>query len=706
MGGAGGAAGRAGGAAGTASGAGGTAGGAAFGGDPPRGLIVSPFAAARLVAPIGQRTLPIASVDIDADGWLDVAYGIYPDPPTGDGVVGVALNDHQGGFRPMVQTTFPPYLGVFFADVNSDGKADAIATTSDQTMVTIRLGLGDGRFSLASKWASVSPCGPSINRKVAIGDLNGDGKVDLVVSDSCTGPTPSVRVSVFSGDGTGSFPQPTMTETSGSARRSLLIRDVDQDGHPDVLVADLETVIFKNMGDGLLGPPTRHPLGMNIQVADMDGDGRPDLVGQVNDLLIAFNRGDGTFAEPITVAPCRSSLAVGDLNGDGRPDIACELESRGVQVLMNSGKGTFAAPLPLVGDGPPTAMADWDHDGDTDLIATQGAVVFFNEGGSLPTRTVRRSFPASTAIRLADLNGDGLQDIINVDRGRCRVFPGRTDGTFGDELVLPEFPLSGLPGVGDVNGDGKPDLAFTYIEPEGKVAVALNDGTARFATPTFFGAGPYAAEAAVVDLNRDGKGDVVARVAGGVAVLLNDGAGVLKAAVQYPIGDVRTMLTGNLDGGGAPDVIAASPEGVWVLLNQGDGTLAAPVKYGPGGGPLALLDINGDQRPEIAAATATDVIVLRNAGDGTFAAPVPIGGTNLAMTTNPLSPSALIAGRLNADQADDLVALYGDTVRTLFGDSSGAMWRGPVFWLRPSLPALAVGDLNEDGRTDLLIPRQ
>ncbi|MGN6430811.1 MAG: FG-GAP-like repeat-containing protein [Gaiellaceae bacterium] len=324
---------------------------------------------------------------------------------------------------------------------------------------------------------------------VAIGDLNADGKPDLVTASS----DPSI-VSVLLNKGGGSF-RVRRDYIVGAGAWSVAIGDLNGDGKPDLAVADLDlgaVSVLMNKGDGTFGARREYataPGPLSIAVGDLNGDGKPDVVTNSGDTVsVLLNRGDGTFAArqdyPVAGGGDNVSVAIGDLNGDGKPDIVTAGGT--VSVLLNKGDGTFA---------------------------------------------VRRDYPvAGSAAAIGDLNGDGKPDLALANGSSVSVLLNHGDGSFG---ASHEYPLLHPPGwdtagseslaIGDLNGDGKPDLVTGNVDVH--VSLLLNGGAGSFRTTLDLGAQKCTPSytdrsVAISDLNGDGRPDL-AVVGDGVCVLFN-----------------------------------------------------------------------------------------------------------------------------------------------------------------------------------------
>jgi hypothetical protein len=343
-------------------------------------------------------------------------------------------------------------------------------------------------------------------------------------------------------------------------------------------------------------------------------------------------------------------IAIGDVNGDGIPDlvVASECEIGGcyggeVSVLLGNGDGTFQA------------------------------AVAYSSGGI-----------DAASVAIADLNGDGIPDLVVASdqcqgcTGSISVLLGNGDGTFQAAV----FYNSGFTGatsvaIGDVNGDGIPDL----IAAGGSdVGVLLGNGDGTFQPGITYGSGGYGAISVVVaDVNGDGHLDlIVASVCmssgcdgdspGGVGVLLGNGDGTFQAAATYGSGGFSTdsLAVADVNGDGIPDLVAANAYecdgcvngGVGVLLGNGDGTFEEAVSYSAGwprAYSVAIGDVNGDGYSDLVVTgwdgkryASGEVSVLLGNGNGTFGASVEFG-------SNGANPLSVAVGDVNGDHRLDLV---------------------------------------------------
>jgi hypothetical protein len=347
----------------------------------------------------GYDTWSLAVGDLNRDGKPDLVVANRND--TTEGTVGVLLGNGDGTFQPVVTYASggPGTFSVAIADVNSDGKPDVLIV-NDHSGVGVLLGNGDGTVQTVVTY----PSGLLTAFDMAAADVNADGKPDLIVVGFFLNVSDQLWVSAASvllGNGNGTFQTPTIYPSGGYAPPGVAVADVNGDGKPDIVVANNGassvnagngTVgVLLGKGDGTFGAASSYASGgydaASIAVADLNGDGKPDLIvgNCCDDTLIngivgvLFGIGNGTF-QP--VVPYRSgtyyvwSLAVADANLDGIPDIAASggansaYNKPGPGVLLGNGDGTFeTAVIYPSGPSQSVAMADVNGDGKPDLIS-------------------------------------------------------------------------------------------------------------------------------------------------------------------------------------------------------------------------------------------------------------------------------------------------------------------------------------------------
>ncbi len=322
----------------------------------------------------------VAVADLNHDGKPDlvVANGYNGSIP-GNGGVGVLLGNGNGTFQPAItyDSGGPGAFGnsVAIADVTGDGKLDLVVVDSCNdgfcnggNWVAVLKGNGDGTFRKALKHRSA---GASWQAKVAdvngdgipdlLVDFNGDGKLDAVVTsfcstDGCIGGHGTVGM--FLGNGDGTF-QPVVNYFTGGAASAVAAADINGDGKLDVVVANggsSTLSVLRGNGDGTLQPPTFYSVPgytTSIVVADVNEDGKLDLIAGNGDYTVVggasvlLGNGDGTFQSPTTYSSLEygaGPVAIADLNGDGRPDLLVTNDCDS-PACSPSGKGSVAVLL-------------------------------------------------------------------------------------------------------------------------------------------------------------------------------------------------------------------------------------------------------------------------------------------------------------------------------------------------------------------------
>jgi hypothetical protein len=627
----------------------------------------------------------IAVGDLNGDGLPDV---VYADGYVSDVLssVGVLLGTPSGLGPARIYPVGHGANWVTLSDVNGDGALDILAVNSDPFYghsISVLLGNGHGAFVPGTNvdlgvGASVT-C-------VQAGDLNGDGHVDLVASVSN-----GTFVYVLLGNGDGTFGPPTLFASSNNTH-ALALADLNGDGHLDVVCGGDEATVLFGIGDGTFADRQFLGVGGGMPVvSDLNHDGIPDIAFTGgSEVTVLLGMGSNKFASPSTFATgfTAAAIAVGDINGDGIPDIATSNDyTSTVSVLLGNGDGSFGkAPVYPVGGYPTCAAAgDLDGDGIPDLAVTNnnsGTVSLFRgrgDGTFTAATAVLAPFPNEVTIQ--DLNHDGIGDLVVGGTG-ITVFLGAGGFTFGAARTYDDTLFFNSVAVGDLNGDGIPDLAATYpgkfadIRPwnfiPGTAVYVLfgaGDGTFRAETTYTVGQTPY--DVAIVDVNGDGRNDLVVANAGSstVSVLLADGHGGMGTEVEYPVGvNPNALAVGDFDGDGHLDiaVTSASNNSASIIRGRGDGTFLGPnviESLGPVNTPqaIAAVDLDRDGHVDLVLSTAYDngVRVLRGLGDGTFA-PDEIYGTGVG-------PGRVAIRDFNGDGFADLAVpnAYTNTVTIL-----------------------------------------
>ncbi len=357
-------------------------------------------------------------------------------------------------FIPLRRSEFAAQVGyatgdypnsIAVGDLNGDGKADiAVANQGNSSVVsTVSVLLSNNNGTFEPKVDYPTGNNP---RSVAIGDLNGDGKADLAVTNqglvSATGGT----VSVLLNNGNGTFAVKKDYQ-AGSGPWSVAIGDLNGDGKEDLAVGGQNSYvsIYLNNNNITFQPKVDYLVeggAQSLKIGDLNNDGRADLaMASIRSLSVMLNNGNGNFSKTYYTLGSNytSSVAIGDLNGDGKLDIAITnalgnhngivINSFLVSIFLNNGNGTFATKVDYPTGISPSSVAIGDLNGDTKLdlaIASLGNnsfSVFLNNGnGTFPTKVNYPIGSGVDSITIADLNGDGKMDIAVVGQGNATLF--------------------------------------------------------------------------------------------------------------------------------------------------------------------------------------------------------------------------------------------------------------------------------------------
>lgn len=361
----------------------------------------------------GWTALANALADVNGDGVLDLVVVnecISSDNCAGGGVVGVLIGNSDGTFQPVQTYGSGGFLEssvagavLAAADVNGDGIIDLLVANACISgdnctaggVIAVLVGNGNGTFKPAQTYAS----GGVFPNAIAVQDVNGDGKPDLLVANYCGTLNGCYGIlGVLFGVGDGTF-EPVQTNlTGGSAAMSLAVGDVNHDGHPDIFIGHSNYGRFPgrstwsvmlNNGNGTFQTAKTYDSGAwwvsSIAVRDVNGDNNPDLLlvttgARVNDhyhgiLNVSLGNGNGTFAaarKTSTGGGFSTAIALADVDRNGNLD-ALIVDSRGLGAWQGHGDGTFRLPSrnPAPGHSHTIALADLNGDTRPDIAVAE-----------------------------------------------------------------------------------------------------------------------------------------------------------------------------------------------------------------------------------------------------------------------------------------------------------------------------------------------
>lgn len=628
---------------------------------------------------VGQYPASVAIGDFNGDGKADLAVAASD-------ALYLMLGSGGGNFQ-MTASILPSNgLSVVAADLNSDGKLDLALSNQPAsgpvTLVTL-LGNGDGTFQSPLS----SDAGPGIADFLGVADFNGDGKPDIAISGEYTG-----TLTVRTGKGDGTFGPDTVYLAGGAqVSTSFDMTDVNGDGNLDFVVSDSTSgVVAQNIygnGDGTFQAPPYYPtpgaangtVVSSLAAADFNGDGKQDVFTSDGSLWLGNGSGAFELAASAPGVGAVSFAVAGDFNGDGVPDLATTSG-----VALGNGNGTFRSALPYPGGiiANYIVTGDFNRDGKLDLAlapynpsdvlglpgAANISVLLGNGDGTFqqaaaPALSNARPF----ALAAGDFNGDGKPDlaVVNygvfqgttVDAGGVSILLGNGDGTF---MVGPQIAAGNNPAhvaAADINGDGKLDLvvATTTNGTNGALAVFLGNGDGSFNPQPLIATAPNIVQwITILDLNGDGKPDILeCENNADIGFFAGNGDGTFQAEIPFPAGpNPLQVATADFNGDGEPDLAVADNN-----------------SYGGGGGWVALLNASGSATAAMPAISANGSAAT---ADITALSPASIAalyGSNLATGTAQPTGSSLPT------------TLAGTSVTIT--DASGKQQLAPLFYVSP-----------------------
>jgi len=580
--------------------------------------------------------------DIDGDGKPDLSIANI-----NDNSVSVLRNTSTLGvisFASKVDfTTGTNPNSISIGDIDGDGKPDLAVANENSSSVSVLLNTSSpGTINFATKVDFITT-GPVIY-SVSLGDIDGDGKPDMAVAN-----TTSNSVSVFLNTSTvGSISFAAKIDfTTGTSPESISIGDIDGDGKPDLIVANDDSYsvsVFRNTSTvGAISLAAKvdfttgtHPYAVSI--GDIDGDGKPDLTtanygsNSVSVLRNTSTTGAISFATKVdlTTGSTPYGVCVGDLDADGKPDIAvANTYATSVSVFHSAPKippviSSFSPLSGVVGTTVTITGTSFNTNPANNIVffgATQANVSAATATSLTVTVPIGTTYQYISVTNLAlNLTAYSAKPFIVTLAGNI-AFTNKQDLATGTQPYLVN--------ISDIDGDGKPDLVVAN-GVSNSISVFLNtstSGTVSFAARVDLATGTSPESASIGDIDGDGKPDLVVANNGSntISVFRNTstiGNVSFAANVDFTTGVNPTPVSiGDLDGDGKPDLAVPNYGSNTVSIfrntsNVGTISFAAKVDITTGVNPIpaSIGDIDGDGKPDLVLANhgSNTVSVFRN----------------------------------------------------------------------------------------------
>lgn len=687
---------------------------------------------------IGSSPSDLSIADVDGDGLLDVLVSIWDNQ--------VAVYRNKGNLLLDTKINYAVGLSpshILTGDLDGDNKHDIIIANYDGRSFSV---LKNNSVSGLVNFTDRTDFAAGIRSEhVSIGDLNADGKLDVVVVNK-----KDKTISVFkniSNPGLIQFDNQ-LTYKSGTETEEAAIGDMNGDGKPDIIVANYgnlynfesgEITLLKNISEnGNLSfddSQTIRSFGLysTMDLADMDGDGKLDIVTIQSGNAVSIGLNKPSFPTSIvSFAPMSATNgATVTIEGVNFNAVlannivyfgnlkAAIVKASSTQLVVKVPAGASYAPITVLNIGKGlTAVSKLNF---TPQFSPTKTLITNNDFLDKQEFTTGR---APSAINSGDFDGDGLLDLVSANYFGNSISVLRKNTNSGmigyaenidiETGLYPQFVE-----IADMNGDGKLDILVAN-SGDNNFKILINQsngvGNIQFDVKYSFTTGGNPISLAVSDLNLDGKLDVVVvnQSDNDISVYLNNGTNEkisFSTSVKYPVGlDPKSIVIGDVNNDSYNDILVNNQgsRSINVLNNNGSGGLLSKVDYNTGSLPssIAVGDLNNDGKLDLivthqaTTSTYANVSVLKNTGSA-FAGQV----------TYPTDekPYAVKLGDLDGDGKIDIaVANNGSSNISLYKNSSTSTdlkFNEKVTIAAMTNPAsIHIADADGDGRPDLITP--
>ena len=692
-----------------------------------------------------SRPVSLSAGDLDHNGQSDIAVA-------NSGTDNIELLFDYNGSSFTSRTVLSTGQGshpqsVTLADFNRDQVLDIAVVNAWYSNMNIFLGVGNGSFAISSVYSTGAG---SIPKSIVAGDLNKDGRMDLVVANEETNnlavflsfdyvsfttnvigvlgklPLPlyiatgdfnndhlldlvivnngALNFGVYLGYGNGTFSQLIIHSTPlKRIPSSVAVGDMNNDTYVDVIISSTlngTIALFLGCGNGTFQSPISYFRGVSfetysITVADIDKDHHLDIVASYDksdgsDICVFFGYGNGSFIEQIVYSIPHhfglSQVTIGDLNNDTVADIVmADEETDTVLILFGDGDGTFTniKVLSIEQGSTPSlvALGHFDRNETVDIVVynlkSNTLDIFYGYGNgtfSSPKTYSISSDAFVQSIVASDLNNDKISDILVADMNQSNssfgIFYGVGDGNFTLPYIY-STGLNSIPGVmaiGDFNNDSKGDIAVIYWNQD-SIGVFIQVNSEPFGPSAFFSTGNQSQpnSVALADLNNDSYLDIVVANSGSdsIGIFLGYGDGNFSTQLIYSTGDgshPNALSIDDFNNDQHLDIaVVNTATGILsICLGFGNGnfTLMRSYSTGVSSVPVAVAskDLNRDGDVDIVVVNrgSNEVLIYVGRGDGTFVDPM------IYTTGYDARPQSVAIADVNHDgMLDVAVANYG-----------------------------------------------
>ena len=707
--------------------------------------------------PVGAELAPIA-VTVNSRTAVSDEYFLPTFSSTVPGIDGATLASKED-----LTTNSQPFNAAL-GDLDGDAKPDLVVGYLGSATVSVFRNISTSgtlnSSSFAAKIDLTAATGP-LEPFVALGDLDGDGELDLLVSNF----TPNT-VSVFHNTSTlGSISFAAKVDiSSGAGPRGIDVDDLDRDGKLDIAIArgspsNVVSVLRNTSVQGTIGSTsfaanvdfTSDASPSDVAIGDIDGDDEPDLVvSNESASTITAYRNTSTAASPVFAAKVSfatgvspTNLGMGDIDGDGKLDVTAanrNVTANSISVFRNTSTpgtidgSTFAAKIDFTSGLTPfeVVLGDVDGDGKTDMLSTNlGAddmSLFRNTAtsGTIDANTFALVFKFTTGTDpygavIGDIDGDGKPDIGVANKGSSTLSLFHNLTTTVPLPTISTFsPIVGRVGktvtVTGTNFDATAANNSVYFG-DAKAEVASATSTSLTVdVPIGTTLGPVAVQ----------RGNRTAESTGFFLPTFASSTSSIDVSTLAPKVDFPTASTpwfvaaGDLDGDGKPDLVATNngSNTISVYHNTSvtgsitSSSFASKVDFATDTAPqgVAIRDFDGDGKPDIAVTnqTTSDVSVFRNtASSGT------INGSSFAAKvdfTTGGTPAGIAIGDLDGDGKPDIAtANQGNSASILRNSTTSGVIGTSSFAPKVDVTAgtspqdVEIGDIDGDGNPDLAV---